>query len=113
MNMRYLFGATLLGLASCFSARAQAPVVGSTPAATPAAGTAPSNVMANPVPASATTPTSPETAAPLYSNGVPTRNVDAGTQRADQPVYGNGEPAVTGSHATRSLNRKRTSTTQP
>lgn len=113
MRTRYFLGAVLLGVVSCFSARAQAPVVSSTPAtAAPATTTTPpTNVMANPVPANATTPTSPLTADPLYSGGtsLPARNLDGGTQRADQPRAG--RAAVPGSQDKRSLNRKRTGTT--
>ncbi len=116
MKLRYFFATALLGLASCLAAHAQAPTVTRPPAApAPAAGSLPGNVMANPVPASATSPTSPETANPLYTNGVPARNIDGGTQRANQ-LYG-GKAAVSGSHNTRSLNHKRTTTpttaTQP
>gem|GEM_PF-3479106 len=114
MTTRVLLGAALLGLASCLSARAQAPRVSSPSAATvapaPAPGQVPADIMARPVPASATTPTSPETARQLYTNGMPpARNIDAGTQRADQPRRVNA--AVTGSQNKRSLNRKRTATT--
>ncbi|MGI4734474.1 MAG: hypothetical protein ACRYG7_04775 [Janthinobacterium lividum] len=116
MTTRILFGAALLGVASCLSARAQAPRVSSPSAATvapaPAPGQAPADIMARPVPANATNPTSPESASPMYTNGMPpARNIDAGTQRADQPVYGNGKPAIPGSYNTRSINRKRTATT--
>ncbi len=111
MKVQYLFATTLLGLASSFSARAQTPAAGSLPATAPASSTAPRTILANPVPTSATTPTSPETARPLYTNGVPARDVDAGPQHINR-LYG-GKAAVSGSHETRSLNRKRTTTTQP
>jgi len=116
MPTRVLLGAALLGLASCLSARAQAPRISRPPAAAPAPapGQVPTDVMARPVPANATTPTSPESASPLYTNEMPpARNIDAGSQRADQPVYGNGKPAIPGSYNTRSINRKRTTTTNP
>lgn len=111
MKVQILFGASLLGLAGFFPAHAQTPAPGSLPAAAPASSTAPRTIMANPVPTSATTPTSPETARPLYTNGVPARDVDAGPQHVNR-LYG-GKAAVSGSHETRSLNRKRTATTQP
>ena len=110
-----LFAAVLLGLASLVPAHAQTPAAGSLPATAPASGTAPRTRMARPVPTSATSPTSPETARPLYPNGVPARDVDAGPQHIDR-LYG-GKAAVTGSHNTRSINRKRSTTattaTQP
>ncbi|TDN37143.1 hypothetical protein [Hymenobacter sp. UV11] len=110
MKVLYLFATALLGLASAFSAHAQTPAARSLPVAAPASSTAPRTIMVQPVPTSATTPTSPETARPLYTNGVPARDVDAGPQHINR-LYG-GKAAVSGSHETRSLNRKRT-TTQP
>jgi len=109
MKVQYLFATALLGLAIAFSAHAQTPAAGSLPATAPAPSAVPRTILANPVPTSATTPTSPETARPLYTNGVPARDVDAGPQHINR-LYG-GKAAVSGSHETRSLNRKRTTTT--
>ena len=109
MKVLYLFATALLGLASSFSARAQTPAPSELPTAAPAASTAPRTIMVNPVPASATSPTSPETARPLYTNGVPARDVDAGPQHINR-LYG-GKAAVSGSYNTRSINRKRSTTT--
>lgn len=73
----------------------------------------PTGVPTGTVPLNATTPIGATgTGQPIYPNGVPARNLDGGTQRADQPRT-NGRPAVSGSQPTKSLFKKRGSTSSP
>lgn len=120
MKPFFLIGAALIGLASGFSASAQGAV--GKPAARPATGAnasttinqrrpgtdLPTAVPPGAVPANATTPVG--TSGQLYPGGVPVRNIDGGSQRADQPRSGQPLP---GSQPTRTLNKSRTSSTQP